>query len=305
MSVRCTVAAAKTRASVLCAPVSEDYLRALRARHPGFREALMADAKITSAYRGERHEFRSRRDAAAQLLRLALVSDAFLAQALYRAKAALQARGVPLLPRIAHRLAMALAQVSIGDPVVVQPGIYILHGQVVIDGTVEIGTGVTIAPFVTIGLRAGDYQGATIERNVSIGTGAKIIGAVRIGEGATIGANAVVVDDVPAGRDRRRCARSGTVSADVAIQAQGRRRHRDGRAAARGGDRLGRHDRRARGTRSTGSRRPTARSATRETERRLLRLRHLAGLRALDEAGAGADFAAPDAAALPAGEGAA
>ena len=159
MSVRCTVAAAKTRASVLCAPVSEDYLRALRARHPGFREALMADAKITAAYRGERHEFRSRRDAAAQLLRLALVSDAFLAQALYRAKAALQARGVPLLPRIAHRLAMAFAQVSIGDPVVVQPGVYILHGQVVIDGTVEIGTGVTIAPFVTIGLRAGDYQG--------------------------------------------------------------------------------------------------------------------------------------------------
>jgi serine O-acetyltransferase len=179
--------------------VSEDFPHALRARHPGFRQALVADAKITAAYRGERQEFTSRRDAAAQLVRLAWVSDAFLAQALYRAKAALQARRVPLLPRVAHRLAMALAQVSIGDPVVVQPGIYIVHGQVVIDGTVEIGAGVTIAPWVTIGLRAGDYRGATIERNVSIGTGAKIIGAVRIGEGATIGANAVVVDDVPAG----------------------------------------------------------------------------------------------------------
>ena len=52
---------------------------------------------------------------------------------------------------------------------------------------------------MTIGLRAGDVRGATIERNVSIGTGAKVIGAVRIGEGATVGANAVVVDDVPAG----------------------------------------------------------------------------------------------------------
>jgi serine O-acetyltransferase len=183
--------------------VSEDartaFLRSLRARHPGLREALIADARITAAYRGERHEFRSRLDASAQIVRLAWESDAFLAQALYRAKAWLQARGVPLLPRVAHRLAMALAQVSIGDPVVVQPGIYILHGQVVIDGTVEIGSGVTIAPWVTIGLRAGDYRGATIERNVSIGTGAKIIGGVRIGEGATIGANAVVVDDVPAG----------------------------------------------------------------------------------------------------------
>ena len=56
-----------------------------------------------------------------------------------------------------------------------------------------------IAPFVTIGLRAGDVRGATIERDVSIGTGAKVIGPVRIGEGATVGANAVVVDDVPAG----------------------------------------------------------------------------------------------------------
>ena len=197
--MRYAVSAAKARASVPSAPVSEDFLRALRARHPGFPEAVMADAKVTAAYRGERHEFRSRRDAAAQLLRLAVVSDAFLAQALYRAKAALQARGVPLLPRVAHRLAMALAQVSIGDSVVVEPGIYVLHGQVVIDGTVEIGSGTTIAPWVTIGLRAGDYQGATIGRNVSIGTGAKIIGPVRIGEGATIGANAVVVSDVPAG----------------------------------------------------------------------------------------------------------
>jgi serine O-acetyltransferase len=171
----------------------------LRARHPHLREALLADARATARHRGERDHFRSRLDAAVQLLRLAWVSDAFLAQALYRAKARMQALGVPLLPRVAHRLAMLVAQVSIGDPVVVRPGIYILHGQVVIDGTVEVGSGVTIAPWVTIGLRAGNYQGATIERDVSIGTGAKIIGPVRIGEGATIGANAVVVDDVPAG----------------------------------------------------------------------------------------------------------
>lgn len=179
--------------------MSQDFLRALRARHPRLREALPADARITAAYRGERHEFRSPVDAALQMARLALVSDAFLAQALYRLKARLQGLGVPVLPRVAHRLAMITAQVSIGDPVVVQPGVYILHGQVVIDGTVEIGSGVTIGPWVTIGLRAGDYQGAVIERNVSIGTGAKVIGPVRIGEGATIGANAVVVDDVPPG----------------------------------------------------------------------------------------------------------
>lgn len=171
----------------------------IRARHPRFREAVMADAQITARYRGERHEFRSPLDAALQLMRLAWTSDAFLAQVLYRAKARLQALGLPLVPRLLHRLAMAHSQVSIGDPVVMQPGIYIIHGQIVIDGLVEIGPGTVIAPFVTIGLRAGDVQGATIEANVSIGTGAKVIGGVRIGEGATVGANAVVVDDVSPG----------------------------------------------------------------------------------------------------------
>jgi serine O-acetyltransferase len=177
----------------------EAFWSELRARHPRLRDALVADARLTALLRGERHEFRSPVDAAVQMVRLAGVSDAFLAQACYRLKARLQARGVPVLPRVAHRLAMSLAQVSIGDPVLVHPGVYLLHGQVVVDGIVEIGPGVMIAPFVTIGLRAGDPRGATIERDVSIGTGAKIIGAVRIGAGARIGANAVVVDDVPAG----------------------------------------------------------------------------------------------------------
>jgi serine O-acetyltransferase len=183
-------------------PVPEEtkaFWRDLRARHPSLRQALLADARITAHFRGERHEFSSGADAARQMLRLALVSDAYLAQALYRLKASLQRRGVPLLPRIAHRLAMLFGQVSIGDPVVVAPGVYLIHGQVVIDGVVEIHEGVAIAPFVTIGLRAGDVRGATIEQGVNIGTGAKVIGPVHIGAGATIGANAVVLDDVPAG----------------------------------------------------------------------------------------------------------
>src|SRR5919204_3311568 len=150
-------------------------MRERSSRHPGLRKALVADARVTAAHRGERQEFRSRADAALQILRLMWTSDAFLAQALYRLKARLQALGVPVLPRLAHRLAVAIAQVSIGDPVIVHPGIYILHGQVVIDGLVEVHEGVTIGPFVTLGLRAG-VQGPTIEPNVRIGTGAKLIG---------------------------------------------------------------------------------------------------------------------------------
>jgi serine O-acetyltransferase len=176
-----------------------EVLREIRERFPGFRDAVMADAVLMAQFRGERHEFTSRGDAALQILRLCVQSDAFAAQLMYRLKASLQRRGVPILPRLAHRLAMVLAQVSIGDPVVVHPGIYIIHGGVVIDGLVEIHPGAAIAPWVTIGLRSGNYRGAVVERNVHLGTGSKVIGPVTVGEGAQIGANAVVVDDVPAG----------------------------------------------------------------------------------------------------------
>jgi serine O-acetyltransferase len=174
-------------------------LRDIRSRHARLRDALPADARMTAAHRGERSEFHSWADLALQVLRLMWVSDAFLAQALYRLKARLQALGVPVLPRLAHRLAMANAGISIGDPVVVHPGVYIVHGQVVIDGIVEIHPGTVIGPFVTIGLRSGDLVGPTIESDVSIGTGAKVLGRVQVGAGARIGANAVVVDDVAAG----------------------------------------------------------------------------------------------------------
>ena len=175
------------------------FWAALRARHPHFWVAVVEDARMTALHRGERHEFRGVLDEKLQVLRLAWVSDAFAAQILYRAKARLQALGVPVLPRLAHRLAMAWAQVSIGDPVVMAPGVYIVHGQVVADGLVQIERGAVISPFVTLGLRAGNVTGPTVRENVSIGTGAKLIGPITVGAGARIGANAVVVDDVAPG----------------------------------------------------------------------------------------------------------
>jgi serine O-acetyltransferase len=153
---------------------------------------------VTAAFRAERSRFTSKWDVLLQAIRLAVVSDAFLAQVFYRAKVSMQMAGVPLLPSIAHRLAIVVAQVYIGDPVVIGPGLYLPHGQVVIDGIVEIGRHVTVRPWVTVGLLDGDFNGPTIGSNVRIGTGAKVIGPVHIGEGARIGANAVVLDDVPA-----------------------------------------------------------------------------------------------------------
>jgi serine O-acetyltransferase len=180
-------------------PAKGELIRSIHARHPRLRDALPADTSVVAAHRGERSDFHSRTDMVLQALRLLWVTDAFAAQVLYRVKARLQARGVPILPRIAHRLAMWIAQVTIGDYTVIAPGIYIVHGQCVIDGITEIGSGVVVSPHVTVGLRAGDFQGPVIEANVNIGAGAKVIGPVRVGDGARIGANAVVVDDVPPG----------------------------------------------------------------------------------------------------------
>jgi serine O-acetyltransferase len=173
--------------------------RQLRARHPGFRAAVRADAEMTALHRGERHHFRSRGDLVVQVLRLCWVSDAFLAQVLYRLKARMQARGIPILPRIAHKLTMMLSQITIGDPVIMHPGVYIIHGQIVIDGIVEIGPGAVIGPWTSIGLQAGNVHGPTIGNDVHIGSGAKILGPVRIGPHAKVGANSVVVKNVEAG----------------------------------------------------------------------------------------------------------
>ena len=175
------------------------FERDVRARHPRFREAVVADAVITARFRGERFEFRSQLDAALQIIRLMLQADAFLAQVAYRAKARLQALGIPVLPRIAHRIAMVSAQVSIGDPVIVHPGIYIVHGQVVADGIMEIHAGAVLFPWITLGLIGPELTGPTIGPNAQIGSGARVLGRVRVGADARIGANAVVLEDVPDG----------------------------------------------------------------------------------------------------------
>lgn len=78
------------------------------------------------------------------------------------------------------------------------PGLVLVHSLgVVINSAVKGGENVVIEHQVTIGAEKGSVP--RIGDNVFIGAGAKILGGVTIGAGAKIGANAVVVDDVPAG----------------------------------------------------------------------------------------------------------
>lgn len=78
------------------------------------------------------------------------------------------------------------------------PGFVLVHSTgVVINGQVRGGQHVYIEHQVTIG--AERRQSPILGNHVFIGAGAKIVGAVHIGDEARIGANAVVVDDIPAG----------------------------------------------------------------------------------------------------------
>lgn len=172
---------------------------AVDAEQPGFWLAVREDARVSAGYRGERHAFRGRADALGQVLRLCWRTESFFAQVCYRARVALRTRGVPVLPTVLHHLSVVSGQVCIGDQVVLRPGIYVPHGQVVIDGLTLVGTGSVIRPFVTLGLVDGHPIGPRIGARTRIGTGAKVFGPVRVGMDVQIGANAVVLDDVPQG----------------------------------------------------------------------------------------------------------
>jgi serine O-acetyltransferase len=111
---------------------------------------------------------------------------------------------VPFLPYLCEVLSIASWNVSIGRRVTIGPGVIFPHGHVIIDGRVQIGRDCVINPWVTIGLSGSrrygiDRRGPTIGDNVYIGTGAKVLGPITVGDGARIGANSVVIHDVPAG----------------------------------------------------------------------------------------------------------
>jgi serine O-acetyltransferase len=132
-------------------------------------------------------------------------AESWLAVFLFRLKTRLRSSRVPILPGLCDTLSRAIFRVSIGNAVEIGPGLMMTHGNVVIDGRTKIGARCQINPWVTIGLSNSrklgfSPDGPTIGDDVHIGTGAKILGPVNVGDHARIGANAVVVKDVPSNR---------------------------------------------------------------------------------------------------------
>jgi serine O-acetyltransferase len=79
-------------------------------------------------------------------------------------------------------------------------GLVIDHfGGIIVSGHARIGDRCRIRQGVSIGLRhVGDAKAPVIGNDVDIGAGAKLMGPITIGDGVLIGANAVVIGDVPA-----------------------------------------------------------------------------------------------------------
>ena len=118
----------------------------------------------------------------------------------HRVAHALQEAGVPLAPLALSFASRAVTGVEIHPAAKIGEDFFIDHGSgVVIGETAEIGCCVTIYQGVTLG-GTGVQRGKrhpTLESFVTVGSGAKLLGPITVGQGAKIGANTVVIDDVP------------------------------------------------------------------------------------------------------------
>ena len=119
----------------------------------------------------------------------------------HRISNALYIKGLRFLPRLISAIGQFLTTVDIHPGATIGDGVFIDHATgVVIGETTIIGNNVLIYQQVTLGgvsLSKGKRH-PTIEDNVTIGAGAKVLGNIVIGKDAKIGANSVVVKDVPA-----------------------------------------------------------------------------------------------------------
>ena len=143
---------------------------------------------------------RERDPAARDWLESLLCYPGFHALVLHRFSHKLWRLGLPLLPRLISHVGRCLTGVEIHPGARIAAGVFIDHGMgVVVGETTEIGEGCTLYQGVTLG-GTGKETGKrhpTLDRNVVVGAGAKVLGAITIGANTRVGAGSVVVKDVP------------------------------------------------------------------------------------------------------------
>jgi serine acetyltransferase len=108
-----------------------------------------------------------------------------------------------VLGKLYHPVYYGIVDVVMGISLPLQtsigPGFILRHGQgIVISWKSRIGSGCELHQHVTLGEK--DGHAPILANNVTVGANAVLLGGILIGEGAKIGAGAVVTKDVPAGR---------------------------------------------------------------------------------------------------------
>ncbi len=127
-----------------------------------------------------------------------LLSDGSLCTVLYRLMRALRRWHLGPLAAVVYKLNAFLTGAVIGRGAEFGPGLIILHSVgLVVNKSVRGGANVILEGSVTIG--AEKDRSPVLGDNVFVGSGARVIGGVSIGSDVRIGANAVVVHDVPDG----------------------------------------------------------------------------------------------------------
>jgi serine O-acetyltransferase len=138
--------------------------------------------------------------AATSRLEVALTYAGFHALLFYHLAHWLWRKRIPFFPRALSQFARLLTGIEIHPGASIGPGLFIDHGMgVVIGETTEIGEYVTLFQGVTLG-GTGKQRGKrhpTLGNHVVIGAGAKVLGPIIIGDYVKIGANSVVLQDVP------------------------------------------------------------------------------------------------------------
>jgi len=138
--------------------------------------------------------------AATSRLEVALTYAGFHALLFYRVAHWLCTKRIPFFPRALSQFARFITGIEIHPCARIGSGLFIDHGMgVVIGETTEIGDNVTLFQGVTLG-GTGKQRGKrhpTLGSHVVVGAGAKVLGPIVIGDYVKVGANAVVLQDVP------------------------------------------------------------------------------------------------------------
>ncbi len=159
----------------------------------------------TSILKTVRRDFQAifeRDPAARSKIEVILTYPGLHAILLHRIAHRIHREGFPLVARLLSAVSRFLTGIEIHPGASIGPGFFIDHGVgVVIGATAVIGLDVTLFQGVSLagnGKDRGQKRHPTLGDHVLVGAGAKILGNIRIGEGVRIGANAVVLQSIPA-----------------------------------------------------------------------------------------------------------